>query len=152
MRRVLVFSDGRIVRELTGDAISEEAIVDASFMNKLAADADQTAAPRWNRPWSQRLVAAVPFIALAGVLGVMIAVNSNTASVFGLDLLLGPAQALVLVALAQNVRRRRRRDRSRRRRFRRLDQRRERYDLVAAPSFGALCLVGALGATRSWAR
>jgi len=50
------------------DAISEEAIVDASFMNKLAADADQTAAPRWNRPWSQRLVAAVPFIALAGVL------------------------------------------------------------------------------------
>jgi ribose transport system ATP-binding protein len=99
--RVLVFSGGRIVKELTGEAITEAAIVGASFAEQAdkrsgAAHYDNGAA-RLGR----RLVDAAPFIGLAAVLAVMISANPAVASIFGLDLLLMPALSLVLVTAAQ---------------------------------------------------
>jgi ribose transport system ATP-binding protein len=99
--RVLVFAGGRIVRELAGDAITESAIVGASFAqptDKLAGDRHGNGvATRLAR----RLVNAAPFIGLAVVLAVMIWANPAVASIFGLDLLLLPALSLVLVTAAQ---------------------------------------------------
>ncbi|MDX8533725.1 ATP-binding cassette domain-containing protein [Mesorhizobium sp. VK25A] len=99
--RVLVFSGGRIVKELAGEAISEQAIVGASF----AQSADSQASAVSNRNamagLGRRLVNAAPFIGLAAVLAIMIAINPAVASTFGLDLLLMPALSLVLVTAAQ---------------------------------------------------
>ncbi|HEY9213152.1 MAG TPA: ATP-binding cassette domain-containing protein [Ancylobacter sp.] len=96
--RVLVFSGGRIVRELVGAEISEKAIVDASFHQAGATERDGTAGTRGMAEW---LVDIAPFASLAAVFGLMAWVNPLAVSMFGLDLLLGPAIALVLVALAQ---------------------------------------------------
>ena len=97
--RVFVFANGRIVRQLSGPSLSEEAIVAASFSDLAAAG------PRGirdeNRSSALRLVRAAPFAGLALVLAVMIAANPAVASVFGLDLLLMPALSLVLVTEAQ---------------------------------------------------
>ena len=95
--RVLVFSGGHVVRELVGDAITEQGIVDASFAAPGAADATQGE----RRGVAAAVVRAAPFAGLALVLGTMVAINPLAATPFGLDLLLGPAVALVLVALAQ---------------------------------------------------
>mgnify|MGYP001144390376 CR=1 FL=1 len=98
---MLVFAGGRIVRELAGEAITESAIVGASFTqptDKLA-DAGPTAATAAGL--ARRLVNAAPFIGLAAVLGIMISANPAVASIFGLDLLLMPALSLVLVTAAQ---------------------------------------------------
>ncbi|WP_038360478.1 ATP-binding cassette domain-containing protein [Bosea sp. 117] len=96
--RVLVFSGGKIVRELTGDQISEKAIVDASFAHAGALERDATAGGRGLAEW---IVDLAPFASLAAVFALMAYVNPLVVSLFGLDLLLGPAIALVLVALAQ---------------------------------------------------
>jgi len=96
--RVLVFSGGRIVRELVGAEISEKAIVDASFAQGNATERDGTKGTRGLGEW---LVDIAPFASLAAVFGLMAWVNPLAVSMFGLDLLLGPAIALVLVALAQ---------------------------------------------------
>ncbi|QJP16259.1 ATP-binding cassette domain-containing protein [Starkeya sp. ORNL1] len=96
--RVLVFSGGRIVRELVGAEITEQAIVDASFAGAAAIERDGTAGRRGIAEW---LVDLAPFASLAAVFGLMAYVNPLAVSMFGLDLLLGPAIALVLVALAQ---------------------------------------------------
>ncbi|TIO63060.1 MAG: sugar ABC transporter, partial [Mesorhizobium sp.] len=99
--RVLVFSGGRIVEELAGEAITEQAIVGASFEQsadrQASAAKDRTAMARLGR----RLVNSAPFIGLAAVLAIMIAINPAVASAFGLDLLLMPALSLVLVTAAQ---------------------------------------------------
>ncbi|AGB47567.1 ABC-type sugar transport system, ATPase component [Mesorhizobium australicum WSM2073] len=98
--RVLVFSGGRIVKELSGAAITESAVVGASF----AQQADTRAGPRHSTAGAglaRRLVNAAPFIGLAAVLAVMISANPAVASIFGLDLLLMPALSLVLVTAAQ---------------------------------------------------
>ncbi|MDG4878800.1 ATP-binding cassette domain-containing protein [Mesorhizobium sp. WSM4935] len=99
--RVLVFSGGRIVSELAGDAITESAIVGASF----AQPEDKAAGTGHKRTaiagFGRRLVNAAPFIGLAAVLAIMIAINPAVASTFGLDLLLMPALSLVLVTAAQ---------------------------------------------------
>lgn len=96
--RVLVFSGGRIVRELVGPEITEQAIVDASFAGAGALERDGTAGARGLADW---LVDLAPFASLAAVFALMAWVNPLTVSMFGLELLLGPAIALVLVALAQ---------------------------------------------------
>lgn len=96
--RVLVFSEGRIVRELAGAEITEPAIVDASF-TRPGIDARPAGAAA-SGP-AERLVELAPFASLAFVFAMMAWVNSLTVSMFGLELLLGPAIALVLVALAQ---------------------------------------------------
>ncbi|WP_027059573.1 ATP-binding cassette domain-containing protein [Mesorhizobium loti] len=98
--RVLVFAGGRIVKELTGAAITEAAIVGASFVQQ----ADKRAAAARGKArvaGLARLVNAAPFIGLAAVLAVMISANPAVASIFGLDLLLMPALSLVLVTAAQ---------------------------------------------------
>ncbi len=98
--RVLVFSSGRIVRELVGAEITEEAIVGASFLN--AADKARDRGPARNSlMWLERAVAAAPYVGLAVVLATMIWLNPLVASPFGMDLLLMPAFSLVLVAMAQ---------------------------------------------------
>jgi ribose transport system ATP-binding protein len=97
--RVLVFAHGQIVAELSGPAISEEAIVNASFTpaptsatsGRTAAFAGQAAA----------LLRFAPYLAFLLIIGVMMGINPDAASVSGIDLLLGPAVPVVLVALAQ---------------------------------------------------
>ncbi|WP_421698110.1 ATP-binding cassette domain-containing protein [Ancylobacter sp.] len=96
--RVLVFAGGRIVRELVGAEITEQAIVDASFAGSGPSERDATAGARG---LADRLVDLAPFASLAAVFALMAWVNPLTVSLFGLELLLGPALALVLVALAQ---------------------------------------------------
>ncbi|MEI9424977.1 ATP-binding cassette domain-containing protein [Mesorhizobium sp. Cs1299R1N1] len=98
--RVLVFSGGRIVKELSGEAITESAVVGASFAQQAdtRAGAGHSAA---GAGLARRLVNAAPFISLAAVLAVMISANPAVASIFGLDLLLMPALSLVLVTAAQ---------------------------------------------------
>ncbi|SDA96644.1 ATP-binding cassette domain-containing protein [Mesorhizobium qingshengii] len=99
--RVLVFAGGRIVRELSGAAITESAVVGASFTQPadgLAGAGHKDAAAAG---LGRKLVNAAPFISLAAVLAVMISANPAVASIFGLDLLLMPALSLVLVTAAQ---------------------------------------------------
>ncbi|TCK30893.1 ribose transport system ATP-binding protein [Ancylobacter aquaticus] len=96
--RVLVFAGGRIVRELVGADITEQAIVDASFASTDGSERDATAGARG---LLDRLVDLAPFASLAAVFALMAWVNPLTVSMFGLELLLGPAIALVLLALAQ---------------------------------------------------
>jgi ribose transport system ATP-binding protein len=98
--RVLVFADGRIVAELHDDAITEQAIVDASFAaaTKHAAAGD---AAQSGTAWTRALAGGAPFISLAIVLAVMAEQNPRIVSVFGLDLLLWSAVPVALVALAQ---------------------------------------------------
>ncbi|MFC5081300.1 ATP-binding cassette domain-containing protein [Microvirga arabica] len=100
--RVLVFSNGRIVRELVGQEISEEAIVNSSFLQAAASREVAGAAPKPVRenPLG-RLIGLMPFVSLVAVLGAMASVNPMVLSAFGLDLLLGSAVALTLIALAQ---------------------------------------------------
>ena len=101
--RVLVFSKGRVIRELQREEISEQAIVDASFAEMTAVKAGQAvvaAATRQARR-SALAVRAAPFLSLIAAFAVLGFVNPTAASPFGLDLLLGPAIALVLVALGQ---------------------------------------------------
>jgi ribose transport system ATP-binding protein len=97
--RVLVLSDGRIAAQLSGEAISEEAIVTTSFAGQEAASGTGTARDR-SRVLSA-LLKAIPFISLVLVFGAMSYQNPLVASSFGLQLLLTPAVTLVLVALAQ---------------------------------------------------
>jgi ribose transport system ATP-binding protein len=99
--RVLVFVKGQVVRELSGPALSKEAIVAASFSHPIPASKPSIASQRFGSESALRLISAAPFIGLALVLAVMIAANPSVASVFGLDLLLMPALSLVLVAEAQ---------------------------------------------------
>jgi ribose transport system ATP-binding protein len=98
--RVLVFGNGRIVAELRDDAITEQAIVDASFAaaTKRAAAGD---AAGIGNTWTKALASGAPFISLAVVLAAMATQNPRIASVFGLDLLLWSAVPIALVALAQ---------------------------------------------------
>lgn len=97
--RVLVFSGGRIVSELRGEAISEAAIVEASFAGAGASGGTDTTTNRSR--WPELLAGLMPYLSLAVVLAVMFTANPLTATGFGLNLLLMPAVALVLVAAAQ---------------------------------------------------
>ncbi|MCA0012311.1 ATP-binding cassette domain-containing protein [Mesorhizobium sp. B292B1B] len=99
--RVLVFSGGRIVKELAGEAITESAIVGASFAQQADKAAGVARSGAAGAGLARRLVNAAPFIGLAAVLAVMISANPAVASIFGLDLLLMPALSLVLVTAAQ---------------------------------------------------
>lgn len=96
--RVFVLAGGRVVCELNGDAITEQAIVDASFLRPEERQGGSVAS---GRGAAERIVSLAPFISGAAVLGTLAWINPLAVSLFGLDLLLGPAIALVLVALAQ---------------------------------------------------
>jgi ribose transport system ATP-binding protein len=100
--RVLVFANGRVVQELSGSPLTEEAIVAASFSHLAATMPDRSERSAEKRlRLMDRLVDAGPLLGLALVLAVMILANPAVASVFGLDLLLLPALSLVLVTEAQ---------------------------------------------------
>jgi len=99
--RVLVFAGGRIVKELTGEAITEAAIVGASFVQPTDKRIDAAHGKAGAAGLVRGLVNAAPFIGLAAVLAVMVSANPAVASIFGLDLLLMPALSLVLVTAAQ---------------------------------------------------
>ena len=101
--RVLVFSQGRIIREFQRDAITEQAIVDASFAEMTTGRGGQaTTTDSFRRARGSTLaVRLAPFLSLIAAFAVLGLVNPTAASPFGLDLLLGPAIALVLVALGQ---------------------------------------------------
>ncbi|TPN62292.1 ATP-binding cassette domain-containing protein, partial [Mesorhizobium sp. B1-1-5] len=99
--RVLVFSGGCIVKELAGEAITESAVVGASFAQQTDKAASARRSGAVGAGLARRLVNAAPFIGLAAVLAVMMSANPAVASIFGLDLLLMPALSLVLVTAAQ---------------------------------------------------
>ena len=98
--RVLVFANGRILRELSGPALSEEAVVATSFSH-VGASGPLMRERRRESSLALKLVGAAPFIGLALVLAVMIGAKPAVASVFGLDLLLMTALSLVLMTEAQ---------------------------------------------------
>ncbi len=99
--RVLVFSKGRIVRELRRAEITEDAIIGAAFSEQIARGSEGDRLGSRGRDWGGAVLKAAPFVSLIAILGVMMLVNHKTASVFGLDLLLSSSVALVFVALAQ---------------------------------------------------
>ena len=96
--RVLVFAGGRIVADLSGTDITPANILTASFQNPT------TTTEKAGGPASavtRLAIALLPYLSLAIVLGMMFQANPRTATVFGLGLLLKPAIALVLIAIAQ---------------------------------------------------
>lgn len=96
--RVLVFAGGRLTADLEGAAITPGAVLDASFQTTAKAAEDKGTA---GQGALRLLVGALPYLSLVVVLGLMFNANPMTASAFGLELLLKPAVALVLIVLAQ---------------------------------------------------
>jgi len=99
--RVLVFARGRIVAELRDEAITEQAIVGASFAAASERGAGAQGAARRRVDWGRAVAATAPFLSLFAVLALMMAENAKIASVFGLDLLLWAAVPVALVAIGQ---------------------------------------------------
>ncbi len=97
--RVLVFAQGRIVAELTDEAITEPAIVAASFTATSGRAGGKAA--RGAGAALRALSTAAPFVSLLAVLAIMISANSKIASAFGLDLLLWAAVPVALTAIGQ---------------------------------------------------
>ncbi len=97
--RVLVMSQGAVVADLSGPAISEEAIIGRGFATPAARS--EAASSRRVRMSAERVFEAIPFLGLALLVGVMAWINPLVLSGFGMQLLLAPAVVLVLVALAQ---------------------------------------------------
>jgi ribose transport system ATP-binding protein len=96
--RALVFAGGRIGADLSGAAMTAPAVLEAAFRAPAGpAEERDGAARRAVRAAS----ALLPYLSLAVVLALMFNANPITASAFGLELLLKPAVALVLIALAQ---------------------------------------------------
>jgi len=96
--RVLVFAGGRVVADLEGAAITPATVLAASFKAPpKAADESKGA----GRGLLRVVTALLPYASLVVVLGLMFNANPITASVFGLELLLRPAVALVLIVIAQ---------------------------------------------------
>ena len=96
----LLFHKGAIKRTLTGNDLSEDAIVNASFLEKLdalPAFASQNAAVGTRRD----VFSIMPFLIAALMLAVIGALNRNAVSLLGLDLLMTAAIPLVLISLAQ---------------------------------------------------
>jgi ribose transport system ATP-binding protein len=99
--RVLVFAHGQIVAELKDEAITEQAIVAASFTAAPNRATTPSKDLRKSSAWTKALAAGAPFITLALVAVVMMIQNPRVASVFGLDLLLWSAVPVALVAVGQ---------------------------------------------------
>jgi ribose transport system ATP-binding protein len=95
--RVLVLSQGKIVADLAGAAVTEEAIIGHGFAEP------EPVAVAARRPLftPERVFEAIPFLGLALLVALMASRNPLVLSSFGMQLLLAPAVVLVLVALAQ---------------------------------------------------
>lgn len=97
--RVLVFHEGRMVRDLAGEEISEDKVVTAAFERRLvASDGSKGAARRSTRFDPFRII---PLLTVALVFGAIAILNPEAATPFGLDLLMSASVPLVLVAIAQ---------------------------------------------------
>jgi ribose transport system ATP-binding protein len=97
---VLLFHNGSVKRTLTGNDLAEDAIVSASFSEKIDAlpsTASQTGTARTRR----NAFSFMPFLTAALMLTVIGLLNRNAVSLLGLDLLMTAAVPLVLVSLAQ---------------------------------------------------
>jgi ribose transport system ATP-binding protein len=95
--RVLVLSQGRIVADLAGAAVTEEAIIGHGFT-----EAEPGAEARRRGLFTpERVFEAIPFLGLALLVALMASRNPLVLSSFGMQLLLAPAVVLVLIALAQ---------------------------------------------------
>ena len=97
--RVLVFHEGSVLRDLSGEAISEDAIVSAAFERRIAAPEAQGPASGSGSRFD--LFRVIPFLTTALVFGAIASLNPNAATPFGLDLLMSASVPLVLVAVAQ---------------------------------------------------
>jgi ribose transport system ATP-binding protein len=96
--RVLVFSRGRVTKEISGAEVSREQLVATAF--GLGATEGTTAAekigPRWYFPsW------LIPLLALVAVAGAIGGLNPHAISPFGVGLLLSAAMPLTLISLGQ---------------------------------------------------
>ena len=97
---VLLFHDGSIKRVLTGNDLTEDAIVNASFSEKL--DALPSAVSQTGLTGTRRnAFAFMPFLTAAFMLAIIGALNRNAVSLLGLDLLMTAAVPLALISLAQ---------------------------------------------------
>lgn len=96
--RALVFSGGRIATDLSGDGITAQAVLEAAFRAP-ERRAEETAGLA--RGALRVASALLPYLSLVVVLGLMFNANPITATAFGLELLLKPAVALVLISIAQ---------------------------------------------------
>lgn len=99
--RTLVFAHGRITADLDSATMSAAALLEATFEAPAPAAQDGMAGRHVARTLLGFATAALPYAALVIVLALMFNANPITASPFGLELLLRPAVALVLIALAQ---------------------------------------------------
>ncbi len=98
--RVLVIGGGRVAAELGHDEISEDRIVAEAFAARTGAAA--TAAGRSPlRRLARHALENAALLGLVLVAAALVSLNPLVASVFGMELLLGPAVALTLIALAQ---------------------------------------------------
>ncbi|WP_108663308.1 ATP-binding cassette domain-containing protein [Acuticoccus kandeliae] len=100
--RVLVMASGRITAELTGSAISEERILATAFAGREAEGARPAARTSGLGLGLARLILRnAAIVGLVLVCAALVSLNPMVASAFGIELLLGPAVALTLIALAQ---------------------------------------------------
>ncbi len=100
--RVLVMAAGCIVAELAGAEISEERVLAAAFAGRQAAgETAVTDKPSRMRRLAVTALRNAAMVGLVLVCAALVMLNPLVASVFGVDLLLGPAVALTLIALAQ---------------------------------------------------
>ncbi|MBV8458941.1 MAG: ATP-binding cassette domain-containing protein, partial [Acetobacteraceae bacterium] len=97
--RVLLFDAGRARRVLSGAEISEDAIVNAAFAERIAATS--VSATRHAATRHGFLFRLLPFLTTALMFGIIALLNHSAATLFGIDLLLSAAVPLVLVALGQ---------------------------------------------------
>jgi ribose transport system ATP-binding protein len=97
---VLLFHDGSARRILTGGDLTEDAILNASFLEKGDAAAPALPSPK-TRGSRLHALSMMPFLTAALMLLVIGFLNRNAVSALGLDLLMTAAIPLVLVSLAQ---------------------------------------------------
>ena len=99
--RVLVMAKGRITAELTGDEISADRVLSAAFAGR-AADASRSIdGPGRGLRIARGVLRHSAGMGLVIVCAALVALNPMVASVFGAELLLAPAVALTMIALAQ---------------------------------------------------
>ncbi len=98
--RVLLFHEGVPRRVLDGGDLTEDAIVNAAFTERIA-DRGVRGGARHAAAAHETLFRILPFLTTALMFIVIAALNHNAATLFGIDLLLSAAVPLVLVAVGQ---------------------------------------------------
>ncbi len=99
--RVLLFHEGVARRVLEGGDLTEDTIVNAAFTERIADRTAPASPSRHPASAQQTLFRILPFLTTTVMFAVIAALNHNAATLFGIDLLLGAAVPLVLVALGQ---------------------------------------------------